>query len=198
MIGNGAVIINKLPNSVATLHVGGVVTLSGGGTVSLLDVSGYGLAAIEVITGTVAGDTLDNIDNTISGYGQLGNGLMTLKNEAKGTINATGGTLTVDTGKNSILNKHLIEATSGVLDLRSNVTNAAATISRCGWDRGARRNDRERWHPEQFPRRHDPGDRHCNTGRHCHCRHCWRRARNWQSQAPTRWCSTAASSTKAR
>ena len=64
---------------------------------SLSDVSGNGLAASQVITGTVAGDTLDNIDNTISGYGLLGNGLMTLKNEAKGTIEATGGTLTVDT-----------------------------------------------------------------------------------------------------
>jgi hypothetical protein len=81
-----------------------------------------------VITGTVAGDTLDNIDNTISGYGLLGNGLMTLKNEVKGTINANGGTLVVDTGKNSIVNKHLIEATSGVLDLRSNVSNVGGTI----------------------------------------------------------------------
>ena len=132
VIGNGALFTNNLPNSVATLHVGGVVTLSGGGTVSLFDGSGFGLPVTEVITGTVAGDTLDNVDNTISGYGQLGNGLMTLKNEVKGTINATGGILTVDTGKNSILNKHLIEATSGVLDLRSNVTNAAATISAAG------------------------------------------------------------------
>jgi hypothetical protein len=106
--------------------------LSGGGTVSLFDEAGFGLAATEVITGTVAGDTLDNIDNTISGYGQLGNGLMTLKNEAKGTINASGGTLTVDTGTISIVNKHLIEATSGVLDLRSNVTNAGGTITAAG------------------------------------------------------------------
>ncbi len=132
VIGNGAGFTNKVPNSVATLHVGGVVTLSGGGTVSLFDGAGFGLAVTEVITGTVAGDTLDNIDNTISGYGQLGNGLMTLKNEAKGTINATGGTLTVDTGKNSVVNKHLIEATSGVLDLRSNVTNAGGTIVATG------------------------------------------------------------------
>ena len=129
LMGNGAGIINKLPNSVATLHVGGVVTLSGGGTVSLLDVSGNGQTAAQVITGTVAGDTLDNIDNTISGFGQLGNGLMTLKNEAKGTIDATGATLTVDTGKNSIVNKHLIEATSGLLDLRSNVSNVGGTIA---------------------------------------------------------------------
>ena len=132
VIGNGSGFVNNIPNSVATLHVGGVVTLSGGGTVSLFDGSGFGESPTQVITGTVAGDTLDNVDNTISGYGLLGNGLMTLTNEVKGTINATGGLLTVDTGKNSIVNKHLIEATSGVLDLRSNVTNAAATITAAG------------------------------------------------------------------
>ena len=55
-----------------------------------------------------------------------------MKNEAKGTINATGGILTVDAGANSILNKHLIEATSRRLDLRSNVTNAGGTIAGMG------------------------------------------------------------------
>ena len=129
LAGNGAGIINKLPNSVATLRVGGVVTLSGGGLVSLSDVSGNGLTASQVITGTVAGDTLENVDNTISGYGQLGNGLMILENDAGGTINANGGTLVVNTGKNTVVNEHLIEVTSGLLDLRSNVSNAGATIA---------------------------------------------------------------------
>ena len=78
----------------------------------------------QVITGTVAGDTLDNIDNTISGYAELGNGLMTLKNEAKGTIEATGGTLTIDTGKNSIVNIGLLEGVSGALQVQSAVTNS--------------------------------------------------------------------------
>ena len=77
----------------------------------------------------MAGDTLENVDNTISGYGQLGNGLMILENDAGGTINANGGILVVDTGKNTVVNNHLIEATSGLLDLRSNVSNVGATIA---------------------------------------------------------------------
>ena len=129
LVGNGAGFPGDIPNSTAFLDVSGTATLSGRGTLSLSDGSGNGFSATEVVTGTVASDTLDNFDNTISGYGQLDDGLMTLKNEAKGTINATGGILTVDTGKNSIVNKHLIEATSGVLDLRSNVTNAGGTIT---------------------------------------------------------------------
>ena len=83
-----------------------------------------GLPVTQVVTGTVAGDTLDNIDNTISGYAQLGNGLMTLKNEAKGTIEATGGVLTVDTGKNSIVNIGLLEGVGGALQVQSAVTNS--------------------------------------------------------------------------
>ena len=129
LAGNGGAFINKLPNSIATLRVGGAVTLSGGGLVSLSDASGNGLTVSQVITGTVAGDTLENVDNTISGYGQLGNGLMILENDAGGTINASGGILVIDTGKNTVVNEHLIEATSGLLDLRSNVSNAGATIA---------------------------------------------------------------------
>ena len=109
-----------------------MVTLSGGGTVSLSDVSGNGLVLTQVVTGTVAGDTLDNIDNTISGYAQLGNGLMTLKNETKGTIEATGGTLTVDTSKNSIVNIGLLEGVSGALQVQSAVTNSGMITTGSG------------------------------------------------------------------
>ena len=132
IVGNGAGFIDNIPNSTAFLDVSGTATLSGGGTISLFDSSGNGLAVTEVVTGTVAADTLDNFDNTISGYGQLGDGLMTLKNEASGTINAVSGTLTVDTGNNTITNKGLLEATTGVLQLNSGVANVGGTISAQG------------------------------------------------------------------
>jgi hypothetical protein len=56
----------------------------------LQDGSGAVSPADQLITGTAATDTLDNIDNTISGYGRLGaaDGLFTLINEAAGTVNA--------------------------------------------------------------------------------------------------------------
>ena len=130
LAGNGGGFIDKVPNSVSTLRVAGAVILSGGGLVSLSDVSGNGLTVSQVITGTVAGDTLENVDNTISGYGQLGNGLMILENDAGGTINANGGTLVVNTGKNTVVNDASDRGDGGrLLDLRSNVSNAGATIA---------------------------------------------------------------------
>ena len=59
---------------------------------------------------------MTNVDNTISGAGQIGtgDGDLTLVNEAHGTIeaNAAGGILTIDTG-NAIVNAGLLEATNG-------------------------------------------------------------------------------------
>jgi hypothetical protein len=69
--------------------------LTGNGAVTLL-------AGSQVI-GNAAGDTLENFNNTISGagtIGHLGNGKLTLTNDAGGTIDANvpGQTLTIDTG----------------------------------------------------------------------------------------------------
>src|SRR6266550_7269323 len=57
-------------------------SLTGGGQVILSDNSQ------NVVFGGDASAVLDNVDNTISGAGQLGGGALTLKNE--GTIAATG------------------------------------------------------------------------------------------------------------
>ncbi|WP_426442478.1 DUF4347 domain-containing protein [Bradyrhizobium genosp. P] len=82
------------------------VTLQGGGQVTLSDNSQ------NVIFGGAAGATLTNVDNTISGAGQLGQGQMTLVNE--GTIDATGANaLIIDTGSNIIANSGTLEATGG-------------------------------------------------------------------------------------
>jgi hypothetical protein len=93
------------------------ITLTGGGQVVLSD------SVENTILGTSADVTLTNVDNTISGAGQIGAGQLTLINE--GTINATGASpLTVDTGVNAVTNAGTLEATgSGGLVVHSDVVN---------------------------------------------------------------------------
>jgi hypothetical protein len=94
------------------------ITLTGAGHVVLSD-------SIEnVIGGTSADVTLTNVDNTISGAGQIGAGELTLINE--GTIDATGtNSLTIDTGANVVTNTGTLEATgSGGLAIASSIANS--------------------------------------------------------------------------
>ena len=65
------------------------ITLQGGGQLTLSD------SGAKAIFGTDPSVTLTNVDNTISGAGQLGEGQMTLVNE--GTIDATGTNALVST-----------------------------------------------------------------------------------------------------
>jgi hypothetical protein len=126
IINHGTIqVIGGPGGATATLRTIGTVTLTGGGTVALSDGSGAGSATPQLITGTVATDTLDNFNNTITGYGRLGagDGLLTLINEAGGKVVAAGGSLIVATGAHAIVNKGLLDSSSGVLDLRGSVTN---------------------------------------------------------------------------
>jgi Bacterial Ig-like domain/Nidogen-like len=93
------------------------IALTGAGHVVLSD------SAENVISGTSADVTMTNVDNTISGAGQIGTGKLTLIN--KGTIDATGASsLTVDTGVNVVTNSGTLEATgSGGLIVHSDVVN---------------------------------------------------------------------------
>ncbi|MDL2402063.1 DUF5801 repeats-in-toxin domain-containing protein [Rhizobium mayense] len=93
------------------------LTLTGGGTVTLSD------DASNVIFGSGDNVTLTNVDNTISGAGQLGDGHLTLVNE--GTIIADGShALVIDTGVNAVSNTGTMEATgTGGLDIHSGVVN---------------------------------------------------------------------------
>ncbi|HEX3116704.1 MAG TPA: VCBS domain-containing protein [Bradyrhizobium sp.] len=102
------------------------ITLQGGGEVVLSD------SAENVITGTSADVTLTNVDNTISGSGQLGMGQLTLVNE--GTIDATGAdALTIDTGANVVTNSGTLEATgTGGLTVLSAIANSGTL-----WANGA-------------------------------------------------------------
>jgi probable HAF family extracellular repeat protein len=104
----------------AELIISGPVTLSGSGTVSL-----EGNAS--VITG--AGDPSDeliNSGNTISGSGTIED--LTLENLSGGVIDATGGTLSIDTG-HTVTNSGTLEATNGgTLQIYDGVSNADGTI----------------------------------------------------------------------
>ena len=94
------------------------ITLQGGGQVVLSD------SSENVISGTIPSVTLTNVDNTISGAGQLGAGQMVLINN--GTIIAIGThALVIDTGPNAVTNAGTLEATgSGGLILNSDIENS--------------------------------------------------------------------------
>jgi hypothetical protein len=105
-------------DSPGTLHLDGhgTVTLQSGSTIE-----GNGHSA----------EVLDNTDNSIVGAGAIGtgDGLLTLQNDRGGTIDATGGTLTLDTG-NTIINHGLMEATDGgALDIADSVRNSGTGAS---------------------------------------------------------------------
>ncbi|MBZ9711559.1 adhesin, partial [Mesorhizobium sp. ESP7-2] len=94
------------------------ITLQGGGQIVLSD------SDWNVISGTSTDVTLTNVDNTISGAGQLGDGLLSLNNQ--GTIIATGThALVIDTGANTTVNSGTLEATgSGGLTITGTLANS--------------------------------------------------------------------------
>jgi hypothetical protein len=103
------------------------VTLQGGGHLILSDNSQ------NVIFGVSADATLTNVDNTISGAGQVGfgDGTLTLINEIHGIIEANDadGVLTLYTG-HSITNAGLLEASNGAtLLIKDDVSGGTATIT---------------------------------------------------------------------
>jgi hypothetical protein len=94
------------------------ITLQGGGTVVLSDDPN------NVIAGTLPIVTLTNVDNSISGAGQIGNGSLTLVNQ--GSITADGANaLVIDTGANDIVNSGTLEATgAGGLTILGSISNS--------------------------------------------------------------------------
>jgi fibronectin-binding autotransporter adhesin len=108
-------------------------TLTGGGTLTLGNSGGTETGVIDV----GAGDTgmLSNANNTITGYGNVGNGTLTLVNH--GTINANGtvssGTLTVQPGSGGMTNTGTLEATNqATLVLRGTINNSGGKIQALG------------------------------------------------------------------
>ena len=82
------------------------------------------------ISGAAATDVLNNVNNTIKGAGQLGNGALTLINGAAGVVDATGSNaLVVNTGTIAVTNNGLLEATvagGGGLVLNGTISNGTA------------------------------------------------------------------------
>jgi len=96
------------------------VTLTGSGTIAMGDYPA------NIIEGTIPGDTLVNLNNTIEGAGVLGNGTLTLVNDA--TISATGGNVLYLNAATS--NSGLIESVgAGGLTIQSTITAAPAARS---------------------------------------------------------------------
>ena len=122
----GTIALNSTGDQTELQIVGDGVTLEGGGKLTLSD------SAANIIVGTGPNDTLTNVDNTISGAGQIGSGdgTLTLVNEAHGTIdaNVAGGTLTLETGT-PITNNGVLEAMNGgTLQIDDPVTGSGSAI----------------------------------------------------------------------
>ena len=114
----GTIALNSTGNEAHLELIQNGITLQGGGQVVLSD------SDENLISGTAPSVTVTNIDNTISGAGQLGTGQMALINN--GTIAAIGThALVVDTGTNVLTNAGTLEATgSGGLIVNSDVANS--------------------------------------------------------------------------
>jgi hypothetical protein len=97
-------------------------SLTGGGQVVLSDNSA------NVVFGGDASAILDNLDNTISGAGQLGQGQLTLHNE--GVIAATGtNALVIDTGANTVISIGTLRADgAGGLIVDSAISGGGAAV----------------------------------------------------------------------
>jgi hypothetical protein len=119
IVNNGAIMVGN-GDGLAILGQGATVTLSGTGTVNLTTASSY-------FHGTSGmSPTLVN-QQTITGQGSLGNEGFAIVNQA--TINAVGGTLTVQTDSIGITNTSLMEASNGAtLWVIAPVTNTGGTI----------------------------------------------------------------------
>ena len=113
----GTIALESAGNTTILELIQNGVTLQGGGHVILSD------SNENVISSAFPGVTLTNVDNTISGAGQLGDAQTILVNE--GAIVATGThALTIDTGSNAVINSGTLEATgSGGLIVNSDISN---------------------------------------------------------------------------
>jgi hypothetical protein len=106
------------------LLIDGAVTLSGGGMVTLMD------NAVNLIAGVAAGGgTLTNVNDTIAGAGEISGPGLTIVNQAKGVIDATGvvNPLVIGIGVR-VANAGLLESTSkwGLMIENTAVTNTGA------------------------------------------------------------------------
>ena len=122
----GIIALNSTGDGTELQIVGNGLTLEGGGQLILSN------NAANTIVGTGPNDTLTNVDDTISGAGQIGSGdgTLTLVNEVHGIIEANdaGGTLTLETGT-TVTNNGVMEALNGgTLQILDPVTGSGSAI----------------------------------------------------------------------
>lgn len=118
----GSIQLNSVGNATSLLLTG-TVQLAGGGTVTLSDNSQnfvYGAAGTALV---------NQSGNTITGAGNIGNGVTKFTNQ--GTVNAVsahGNHLIINTGSSGSVNLGTMEASSGgTLEIHNTVTNSTAT-----------------------------------------------------------------------
>ncbi len=120
----GTVSVNGVSKAAFLTVAAAGATLRGGGALTM-----SGLARID---GVSASAKLTNLNDTISGVGLIGDGVLTLANLTAGVIDANGATaLTLDTAGETLTNRGLIEATGagGLTIASTTVNNAGGVIS---------------------------------------------------------------------
>jgi hypothetical protein len=125
IVNTGSIQVNAA-GGFANLNASGAVTLSGGGTLVLDDSNG------NAISSTVSGSSLTNVDNTISGAGNIGKGNLQFTNAANGVVDAISSqnnSLTINPGTAGAFNSGIFEASSGgTLVLENSINNTGGTI----------------------------------------------------------------------
>jgi VCBS repeat-containing protein len=117
-INNTGVITVDGETAATAIGIDGTVTLQGGGHIELSD------SNQNYIFGN---GTLINVDNTISGGGDIGNGTLLFHNE--GVIEAQGPyALIIDTGTNPFVNTGTLETNGGTMIIDSPVTGGGSAL----------------------------------------------------------------------
>jgi hypothetical protein len=122
IVNHGAFALDAGSGGSTSLALLNNTTLSGGGTVTLNSGDNNGQVYIYQQAG---GLTLTNADNTIQGYGEIGNNGLRVVNGASGTLlaNSVGNTLLVD-ASGGLTNNGTLQANAGsTLQVTSNLTN---------------------------------------------------------------------------
>jgi hypothetical protein len=112
IVNQGTIQLNGGGGPEGFLNIAGAVTLSGGGTVALSTASGGGLAVIQGSALPI--QTLTNVDNTISGTGNIGNGSLAVPSGGRIEATPAGGTsvLTLN-GTGGLANNGIFAANNG-------------------------------------------------------------------------------------
>jgi hypothetical protein len=128
----GLINLNQTSGSGSTqIHIASQnVTLQGAGKLTMSN------STLNLIVGNASSNTLTNVNNIISGAGQIGtSATMSLVNQAKGVINANQtASLTLRTDANTIFNAGTMEGTGtgGLVIWNTAVNNAGGTIAALG------------------------------------------------------------------